>query len=337
MSNPKTNMSGAVVILERIRRLLLIIIFILTGGIAFTLYRLVTPEQRPSEKPDRASSVLWQSPDDSTIPRNSEGDLIRYGRELIAHTARYLGPKGEVMQTSNGLNCQNCHLQAGTKPFAANYSAVASTYPKFRARSGTVEGFGKRINDCIERSLNGSGLPEDSREMRAIIAYVKWVGKDVPRGLEPAGAGLTQLSMLDRPADPLQGQQFYAQYCASCHGADGEGIMGANGKEWQYPPLWGANSYNTGAGLFRLSRFAAFIKANMPFGTSYDDPVLSDEEAWDIAAFVNTMPRPHKEFSGDWPDLSKKPVDHPFGPYPDGLSEKAHKYGPFIQNKSAGK
>src|SRR5690606_41015025 len=55
----------------------------------------------------------------------------------------------------------------------------------------------------------------------------------------------------------------------------------------------------------------SFIKVNMPLGVSYENPFLSDEEAWDIAAFVNSMPRPSIDLSMDWPDISKKPVDHP--------------------------
>jgi thiosulfate dehydrogenase len=89
------------------------------------------------------------------------------------------------------------------------------------------------------------------------------------------------------------------------------------------------HSYNVGAGLFRLSRFAGYVKSNMPHGTTYDKPVLSDEEAWDVAAYVNSLPRPEKDLSHDWPDIASKPFDHPFGPYADTFSETQHKYGPF--------
>jgi thiosulfate dehydrogenase len=105
--------------------------------------------------------------------------------------------------------------------------------------------------------------------------------------------------------------------------------MHANGLEYTYPPLYGEHSYNKGAGLFRLSKFAAFVKSNMPYGVSYENPFLTDEEAWDVAAFVNSMPRPEKDLSGDWPDIAKKPFDHPFGPYADGFTEEQHKFGPF--------
>jgi thiosulfate dehydrogenase len=105
--------------------------------------------------------------------------------------------------------------------------------------------------------------------------------------------------------------------------------MAENGKSYTYPPLWGAHSYNNGAGLYRISNFAGYVKYNMPQGTTYDKPQLTDEEAWDVAAYVNSMPRPVKDLSKDWPKLEKKPFDHPFGPYADPFSEKQHKYGPY--------
>ena len=271
----------------------------------------------------------WQAPDTSQISEEPEADLIYYGRELIAHTAAYLGPKGKILSISNGMNCQNCHLKAGTVPFGNNYGKVASTYPKLRNRSGMVEGFAKRINDCIERSLNGQKLDEDSREMKAMVAYLKWVGKDVKKGETPDGFGLIEVPMLNRPANPKRGQAVYQQYCGRCHGDNGQGEMAENGLEWKYPPLYGEYSYNKGAGLYRLSKFAAYVKSNMPYGVTYENPFLTDEEAWDVAAFVNSMPRPEKDLSEDWPDLSKKPIDHPFGPYSDSFSEEQHKYGPF--------
>lgn len=272
---------------------------------------------------------LWQAPDTLSIPDNPEGSLIKYGRELIAHTAVYLGPNGKVSTISNGMNCQNCHLKAGTVPYGNNYGKVAATYPKLRNRSGTVEGFEKRVNDCIERSLNGEKLPEDSREMKAIVAYLKWVGKDVENTEDFQGFGLLSLPPLDRAADPVKGSVVYQNYCARCHGENGEGQLAPNGQEWTYPPLFGESSYNIGAGLYRLSRFAGYVKANMPYGITYENPFLTDEEAWDVAAYVNSMSRPQKDLSGDWPDVSKKPYDHPFGPYADNFPESQHKFGPF--------
>ncbi len=62
---------------------------------------------------------------------------------------------------------------------------------------------------------------------------------------------------------------------------------------------------------------------------TYNNPVLTDEEAWDVVPYVLSLPRPWKDISADWRDISKKPVDHPFGPNADGFSELQHKYGPF--------
>jgi thiosulfate dehydrogenase len=280
---------------------------------------------------------LWNAPDTLLIPKNDSGEMIHYGRFLIANTSSYLGPYGSLRHTTNGMNCQNCHLDAGTKPFGNNYSAVASTYPKFRARSGSIETIEKRVNDCIERSLNGKALDTTSREMKAIVSYMRWLGKNVKKGEVPKGSGLVELSFLNRPADPEKGKTIFENKCVSCHGNDGQGKLYEDNKSYQYPPLWGPHSYNTGAGLFRLSRFAGYVKANMPFLTSSANPPLTDEEAWDVAAFVNSMDRPVKDLSKDWPDISKKPYDHPFGPYADHYDELQHKFGPFIEMASAKK
>jgi thiosulfate dehydrogenase len=277
-----------------------------------------------------AQSQEWIIPDLAAIPETREGAQIRYGRELISHTAKYLGPRGTVASISNGMNCQNCHLRAGTKPYGNNYAMVASTYPRFRARSGTVESVEKRINDCIERSLNGKALASDSEELQAMKAYILWVGQGVAKNVKPSGAGLKDIPFLDRAADPLKGRVVYEAHCQRCHGANARGRRLDGMTEWVYPPLCGDSSYNTGAGLLRLSRFAAYVKSNMPDGTTHDTPVLSDEEAWDVAAFVNSLQRPAKDLSGDWPDVAAKPFDHPFGPYVDSFSESEHKYGPFI-------
>jgi thiosulfate dehydrogenase len=165
--------------------------------------------------------------------------------------------------------------------------------------------------------------------MLAIISYMKWMGKNVKKGEKPKGAGISDLPLLDRPADPAIGKKIYTETCARCHGADGQGVKDPFNISYIYPPLWGPNSYTTAAGLFRVSRFAGYIKDNMPFGASHQRSQLTYEQAWDIAAFVNSQPRPQKEFKEDWPDLAGKPFDHPFGPYADSFSEKQHKYGPF--------
>ncbi|MGE5107495.1 MAG: c-type cytochrome [Sphingobacteriales bacterium] len=271
----------------------------------------------------------WQAPDINSLLNNKEGQLIRYGKDLISNTADYFGPKGKIAAITNGMNCQNCHIEAGTRPFGNCFSAVASVYPTFRARSGIVESIEFRINDCMQRSLNGQPIDSLSNEMKAMVAYLKWLGKNVPHGVKPEGAGTKELKYLDRAAEPSKGKIVYESTCQRCHGNNGEGLLEWDSSSYVYPPLWGEHSYNTGAGLYRISRLAGYIKCNMPFGVTYKEPQLTDEEAWDVAAFISSQPRPEKTFLFDWPDITKKSFDHPFAPYADNFTEQQHKYGPF--------
>lgn len=262
--------------------------------------------------------------------RGEERAKVIYGEELIAHTSKYFGPRGSVAAISNGMNCQNCHLNAGKKNWGNNYSAVYANYPKFRDRSGSIESLYKRVSDCFERSLNGTAPDSNSREYSSMEAYIRWLGKDVPKGGKPAGSGIEKLPYMDRAADPVKGKTVYLSQCQSCHGANGEGQIAFDGSGYDYPPLWGTHSYNNGAGLYRISNLAGYVKSNMPFNiASHALPSLTNEQAWDVAAFINSQPRPVKDLSRDWPDISKKPFDHPFGPYADPFTEEQHKYGPF--------
>jgi thiosulfate dehydrogenase len=193
---------------------------------------------------------------------------------------------------TNGMDCENCHLDAGTKPWGNNYGAVWSTYPKFRERSGAVETVAKRVNDCFERSLNGQALDTNGREMQAILAYMEWLGSGIKPKQKPKGSGIVELAYLDRAADTTNGAAIYMAKCMSCHQGDGQGVLAASGTTYQYPPLWGEHSYNIGAGLYRMSRFAGYVKANMPQGATWESPLLTDEEAWDVAAYINSRQRP---------------------------------------------
>src|SRR6185436_13501596 len=105
----------------------------------------------------------WRVPDINLLPENEDGKLIRYGRELIANTSAYLGPEGSVLRISNGMNCQHCHVESGTRAFGNALAVAANTYPKFRPRSGKMETIEFRINECMERSLNGHSLDTQSK------------------------------------------------------------------------------------------------------------------------------------------------------------------------------
>lgn len=323
-----------------VNRLLIVIMVLVIALMVMPV--IIYRENQPRKSNDSATSagavsnevktdvvLYWTAPEISSITDTRQKEQVEYGRELIAHTAKYFGPNGSVSKISNGLNCQNCHLQAGTAVFGNNYGSVASQYPKYRARSGATENVYKRVNDCFERSLNGKAIDTAGKEMQAIVAYINYLGTNVKKGEKAAGSGLKDLAFLDRAADPEKGLTVYTAKCQSCHQANGEGVFTADKTEYSYPALWGSNSFNDGAGLFRISNFAKYVKYNMPQGVTHLSTQLTDEEAWDVSAFVISQTRPHIKVPKDWPDISKKPVDHPFGPYADAFSEKQHKYGPF--------
>jgi thiosulfate dehydrogenase len=284
------------------------------------------PKEASADKTKTAEE--WTAPAIDTLT-GPKAELVRYGRDLIAFTANYLGPKGSVAAMSNGLNCQNCHLDAGTKLFANSFAAVAATYPKFRNRSGKVESLEFRINECMERSMNGKKLDSLSHEMRAMVAYINWVGKDVSKEKLPKGWATEELPFLSRQADTLAGRSVFKSRCSSCHGLQGAGFLKPDSAGYLYPPLWGPGSFNVSAGMYRLSKMAGFVKHNMPFKSAENTTPLTNEEAWDVSAYIISQQRPQKFFKYDWPDITTKPPDYPFGPFSDSFSAAQHKYGPF--------
>ncbi len=169
--------------------------------------------------------------------------------------------------------------------------------------------------------------------MKALVAYLQFLSTGVPVGQAVEGRGSPALRLLTRAADPKRGADVFVERCAACHQMDGQGfrnrpIQAANG--YLFPPLWGPDSFNDGAGMHRLMVSASFIRANMPLGTRYDAPVLSVEDAWDVAAFMNDQPRPARAgLDRDYPDRSVKPVDAPFPPFLDGFPLEQHRFGPF--------
>ena len=273
--------------------------------------------------------AVWEAPDMSSIAAGSEEELVKYGRDLIINTAKYFGPKGSVASITNGMNCENCHLDAGTRSNGNCLAMVATSYPKFRERSGRLESVEFRINECMQRSLNGDPIDSLSREMRAMRAYILWLGTTVPKGIRMKGMGIPDMPVLSRIASIGNGEHVFASKCRSCHGAEGQGLFKPDSAAYFYPPLWGPHSYNVSAGINRLSRLAGYIKYNMPFITYPSDPQLTDEEAWDLAAYINSQQRPKKFFPYDWPKIASKPFDFPFGPYADSFPELQHRYGPF--------
>jgi thiosulfate dehydrogenase len=166
--------------------------------------------------------------------------------------------------------------------------------------------------------------------MKAFLAFTKWLSTGIPDGAKLTGSGAMNVKEPGRAADLAHGEQVYGQVCATCHGKDGHGQRAANGNGYQFPPLWGPDSYNNGAGMARILSAAAFVRHNMPFGTTYSSPVLSDADAYDVAGFINSQDRPQRaNLDKDFPNKLQKPVDTAYGPYVDDFSPAQHKLGPF--------
>lgn len=278
------------------------------------------------------------------LPHNAAGNQIRYGRELINATYKYLGPEKHLAGKTvcgNNLSCKNCHLDGGTRPYAAALVGIASFFPTYVGRENKIETIEERINGCFERSMNGKKLPVSSKEMKAMVAYIRFLSIGTPAGKRIAGQGFVNMTFPHRAADLEKGKEIYFNHCAVCHGQNGEGKRQGkegDGRGYLYPPLWGKDSYNDGAGMYRLLTATRFIKANMPYDTSFNNPLLSDEEAFDVAAYINSLPRPQKaNKEKDYPDLSKKPADCPYPPYADQVPQRQHQLGPFNFKPSSSK
>ena len=289
-----------------------------------------------------SAQQIWTVPEIGALPNNANGRLVRRGRDLITATYAYIGP--EVADRAkrfagNNLACGNCHLQAGTKKFGIPLFGLFGEFPRHSARSGAQITIEDRLNSCMTRSMNGRAIPVGAPEMQAMVAYVKFLSTGVPPGQVLPGMGTGKMPELDRAADPARGESGYASACATCHGPNGAGIrrsLPSTDLGYMVPPLWGNDSFNDGAGMARLITAANFIHFNMPHGVDYLNPQLSPEQAWDIAAYVVSQPRPHKAgLEKDFPDLLEKRVDAPYGPYADGFSEQQHKYGPFAPIRAA--
>lgn len=257
---------------------------------------------------------------------------VRYGRELVTRTHALIGPAAadpSHRYAGADLACANCHLDAGTKQFGLPYLGIYDAFPTYRPRTGMVDTIEDRINECVTRSLNGRPLPLDGPEMAAFTAYIKSLSTGRPAVEATPGRGPGSIAELTRAADPTRGQAVYAEACAACHGADGNGQAGDGARD-AVPPLWGEHSFNDGAGMARLIEAAAFIRNNMPRGVDWQQPALPVEDAWDVAAFILSQPRPHRaHLERDFPNLGEKPVDTAYGPYVDGFSPAQHKFGPF--------
>jgi thiosulfate dehydrogenase len=262
----------------------------------------------------------------------AEDELIILGYNILKNTPKYLGPDSDNKYAGNHLACTNCHLNVGTKPYGAPWIGVTKRFPQFKGRENDTITIQQRINGCMMRSMNGKPLPNNSKEMNAMVAYMKWLSKDTEQGNKIKGKGFLKPEIPDRAVDLVAGKTIFENKCASCHNVTGLGAFNKDLGKYTYPPLWGDDSYNNGAGMTRVLTAMQFIKGNMPLGATYNNPILTDEEAYDVAGYINSKQRPIKDnLDKDFPDLKLKPVSSPYPPYADSFSQKKHQFGPFSE------
>jgi thiosulfate dehydrogenase len=267
------------------------------------------------------------------IPNDKFGEAVRYGRELMLNTAYYIGPDGvNGKYLGNKMNCTNCHQDAGTKAASFNLMASQQNYPQYRAREGRVLSLAERVNNCVMHPHNGKPLPLDSREMIAFLSYLKWINGFLPDKAATAPLENKKIVLPPVAASPERGEQVYRVNCARCHGDDGEGKLRGDKITYVYPPLWGISSYQPGSSMHRIIKMAQWLKTNMPYDKATPDrPFLTDEEALDVAAFVNDDAlhnRPQVK-SFEYPDPREKAIDYDRAPFVDPFPASQHKYGPF--------
>ncbi|MHC5224872.1 c-type cytochrome [Ignatzschineria sp. LJL83] len=246
-------------------------------------------------------------PSDLEILKEPNADEIMYGKLILNETKRILPDNVGAM-----MNCNSCHTDQGKENYGNPYMTTSHQYPKVMPRSGKMTDLTMRINGCFQRSMNGKPLNPESKEMKAMIAYMDWLSQSQPADAKVniVNAGPIDESLVP---DPVKGQVIYAAQCATCHGNQGEGLKDKRGNII-FPPLWGPESFNIGAGLARTYKAASFVKYNMPMSVHKEGAwgqgnVLTDQEAVDVSEYFTHLPRP--DFEGkvnDWPN-GNKPKD----------------------------
>ncbi len=266
--------------------LVIVFLFAVVGGLLSLVFSNFLPFSETSTVPTAAPAspwapgrVVYNPPSPQEAPEDIR-DAVLLGYNIMVDTRQYAAP-----YVGNKLRCVSCHFKGGIteggKGGGLSLVGVGATYPKYRTREKYATDLVLRTNSCFERSMNGKPLPPDSKEMAAILAYYQWISQGLPIYGDIPWLGLRHLQEVAAP-DRTRGAQIFGQKCAACHGSSGEGTKIA-------PPLWGAESFNDGAGTSHPRDFSAFSYLNMPF----ENPDLTVDQAWDVAALVTSQPRPH--------------------------------------------
>lgn len=260
--------------------------------------------------------AAFAPPPRSAMPAGPFGQAVRNGENIFRHTTEYA--KGII---GNKLNCSNCHLDGGRLPGSAPLWAAYTAYPAYRSKNQKVNSLGMRLQGCFHFSENGKVPALDSKTIIDLEAYAYWLATGAPTGAQLAGRGYPKLAEPSKPPSYQAGETVYQANCALCHGTNGEGQY-ARGQT-VFPPVWGPNSFNWGAGMGSIKNAAAFIHANMPFGAA---GTLSVQQAWDVARYIDSQPRPQDpRFTGNVAETRAKFHDSKYSMY--GKTVNGHLLG----------
>lgn len=235
------------------------------------------------------NEAQFSPPADASIPDDEFGAAVRRGREIFTNTGT-----AAADHVGNGLACSNCHLDGGRQPLSAPMWAAWVTYPKYRSKNKQINTMEDRVMGCFNYSMNAPGSPSRKAPphgddiYRDLETYFYWLATGAPTNTKLEGVGFGSVKKPAGGYDLARGSEVFAANCAVCHGADGQGQRDINGRT-VFPPLWGPNSFNWGAGMARIDTAAAFVKHNMPLS---QPGKLTDQEAWDVAAYLDSHERP---------------------------------------------
>ena len=256
--------------------------------------------------------TAWYFPKNPLTDRSLDNSKlshdIKWGFRLFTNT-----PHEAPQFAPSKMSCNNCHLNGGQREKSLPLVNVAGMFPEYNRHSGRLYSLNDRIVDCFLRSENASGAVEDdlpsttSPEVLALAAYITYIARGSEVGKNPSWRGqnvIAPSNMIDvGKLDPSRGEALFMEHCTNCHGEDGQGVQIGDKKPG---PLWGPDSWNDGAGAARIYTLAGIIRYAMPY---LDPGRLTDEEAQQIAAFINSKPRPQYPFKNQDYRTEKLPPD----------------------------
>lgn len=232
-----------------------------------------------------------QIPDAPNVyPAGELGKMVKLGEDIIMNTNTHELTKNYV---GNSLKCTSCHFDGGKTKALGTFIGTAAAFPAYSKREKSVQTLQDRINNCFMRSMNGIRPIVDTEASVAMATYITWLSTGIQIKMNPkkpvnnfytkAWPGFKAVRPLIKKATHANyknGKKLYTTRCASCHAEDGQGID-------KFPPVWGSDSYNTGAGLSKLDKMATWLKHSMPVGNTN----LTNQEAVDLSIYVNAQKR----------------------------------------------